>query len=499
MKITKIELKNFRAFYGNYLIDLGKGKNLLVYGENGSGKSSLYHALKEFLSGQGRSLEPCNVFAQEDGFDSFIKLSVATKPGSPPDELTWSTPGNSLGTAHNDTDQLYIRDAAKTSGFLEYKTLLETYFLPIENDQVNIFKLLLMFFGYKKNIRTGRTLQEDWRSINFLLNKRYTRNIISQLSNHISSFNGNLFDLISAFKSKTRDILNYFNYKIRIEFIFTGISIERWPFKHIENSLITIKVKYYDKDIPRHHVFLNEAKLSALALSIYFAALLQTPHDQNKLNLLVLDDVLIGLDMSNRLPMLDILRDFFKDYQIFFLTYDRTWYEMVKTRLKDSEWKSIEFFSSHKRDDQGNPLFELPLYADNQSYLERSKQYFDAHDYRGAVMYCRTAFETMLKGFCEKRNLKLRYRVEPQYTAGELWDAVKGEKTDDSKEKFVDDALAEDVTICLRYFLNNLSHANIVNVSRKEVQEVLQTMEKLEVILEAAPEKPREKPKTKTK
>ena len=50
MRITGIELKNFRAFYGTYQINLHKaGKNLLVYGGNGSGKSSLYLALKMFL------------------------------------------------------------------------------------------------------------------------------------------------------------------------------------------------------------------------------------------------------------------------------------------------------------------------------------------------------------------------------------------------------------------------------------------------------------------
>ena len=50
MRITKIELKNFRAFCRPVEIDLHKtGKNLLVYGENGSGKTSLYLALKSFL------------------------------------------------------------------------------------------------------------------------------------------------------------------------------------------------------------------------------------------------------------------------------------------------------------------------------------------------------------------------------------------------------------------------------------------------------------------
>ena len=50
MRITGVELRNFRAFYGDYHINLHKaGKNLLVYGENGSGKSLLYLALKLFL------------------------------------------------------------------------------------------------------------------------------------------------------------------------------------------------------------------------------------------------------------------------------------------------------------------------------------------------------------------------------------------------------------------------------------------------------------------
>lgn len=50
MKITNIEIKNFKAFPKSYQIDLyNAGKNLIVYGENGSGKSSLYLALKYFF------------------------------------------------------------------------------------------------------------------------------------------------------------------------------------------------------------------------------------------------------------------------------------------------------------------------------------------------------------------------------------------------------------------------------------------------------------------
>ena len=51
MKIKTLSLTDFRAFSGasptTFELD---GKNLLLYGENGSGKSSLFHALRGVFS-----------------------------------------------------------------------------------------------------------------------------------------------------------------------------------------------------------------------------------------------------------------------------------------------------------------------------------------------------------------------------------------------------------------------------------------------------------------
>ena len=43
-RINKIVINGFKAFPSLYTIELG-GKHLLMYGENGSGKSSIYYAL----------------------------------------------------------------------------------------------------------------------------------------------------------------------------------------------------------------------------------------------------------------------------------------------------------------------------------------------------------------------------------------------------------------------------------------------------------------------
>lgn len=51
LRIKRLSLTDFRAFPGSAPahFDLD-GKNLLVYGENGAGKSSIFHALREFFA-----------------------------------------------------------------------------------------------------------------------------------------------------------------------------------------------------------------------------------------------------------------------------------------------------------------------------------------------------------------------------------------------------------------------------------------------------------------
>jgi len=48
MRIQTIEIIDYKAFLGSHKINVG-GKNLFIYGENVSGKSSLYYALKDFF------------------------------------------------------------------------------------------------------------------------------------------------------------------------------------------------------------------------------------------------------------------------------------------------------------------------------------------------------------------------------------------------------------------------------------------------------------------
>ena len=144
MKITNIEIKNFRAFPQTYRINLHNvGRNLLVYGENGSGKSSLYLALKLFLESgvvednednRDREFETHqNIFTEDPGH---IKLHFRSELRLDKDTYEWSR------DIKETTDELII-ETSKAKGFLYYKSLLETHYLHRESKTVNLFDLLV--------------------------------------------------------------------------------------------------------------------------------------------------------------------------------------------------------------------------------------------------------------------------------------------------------------------------------------------------------------------
>ena len=138
MRVTKIKIKNFRAFYETLEIDLHKaGKNLLVYGENGSGKSSLYLALKLFLESSDDTStqfeDHQNIFIEDE---AHIKLHLRTNPWANEHVYEWSR------TTRETEDQRIIA-ASKATGFLDYKALLETHNVSHDEEDVNVFMLLI--------------------------------------------------------------------------------------------------------------------------------------------------------------------------------------------------------------------------------------------------------------------------------------------------------------------------------------------------------------------
>ena len=478
MKITNIEIKNFRAFPKSYQIDLyNAGKNLLVYGENGSGKSSLYLALKYFLesgvdedntNNKNTKFENHqNIFTEEPGH---IKLGFPSESRLEKDTYEWSR------DTKETTDELII-EASKAKGFLDYKSLLETHYVHRESETVNLFNLLVKtLLANTVNPLTDRTLANDWDDIQPPYPRRSARNQIADLERRIVNFNRELANRLTELSPKVFEILDKFGYNIVPNFDFQGITYNPEK-KKLENQEILLEVDFFNENIRSHHLFLNEAKLSAIAISIYLSSILLLPDPKSGLRVLALDDVLIGLDMSNRFPVLNILEEDFKDYQIFLMTYDKAWYEIVKQRTDEKDWKYTEFYF------KATDVYEIPVCKEDAPYLKKAKEYLDENDYKACAVYVRTAFEAAIKQYCENKGLAVKYRENPKNLKSEdFWVPIKME-LDKTDVLLLDLRVVDKIELARKFTLNELSHASVANIYRKELEDAIEAVERLETAL----------------
>ena len=134
MRLSKLVLNDFRAFpgdLGDYTFDLG-GQNLLIFGENGSGKSSLFRAVEEFFSRQ----TPARPFT--DFKHRFTPAHTSGHITAHFDDGThhqWTATGRPTATQ--------VADTARRKGCLDYRSLLRTNFSHAENNRVNIFQIVV--------------------------------------------------------------------------------------------------------------------------------------------------------------------------------------------------------------------------------------------------------------------------------------------------------------------------------------------------------------------
>lgn len=494
MRIIKLEIQDFRAFYGNHIIEFAKTgergfQNLLLYGENGSGKSSLLLAIKYILeSSDNDNLnfdDYKNIF-REPPSDRYIELTLRERRNKPPIPVKW---GHNLRT----TNILEIKEASQAKGILDYKELLEIHFVHRKELRINIFDLLVTSLLAKcvnDSDPNQQTFSQQWKNLVETIPKHRGHNSkIKQFDEAASLFSVGLKAKLNELESEISNLMGYFSHSVKISFDFDGIEFNndtKYNENDKENSIkkkeIFLNVELLDKSVDSPHHFLNEAKLTAIAISIYLSSLLIAP--KPKLKLLVLDDIFIGLDMSNRLPLIDIIKEKFFDYQIFLMTYDREWYEILKQRLDGNKWIYKELYRSEIKikddDDNEKVIAEVPIWKQDKDYLEKAKDYLTIHhDPRIAGVYLRIAFETLIKQFCNDKNIKIPYKLEVKKLSSEdFWtEVVKAKKSDGTR--YVDSSLEFDIKLYRTIIMNPLSHASITQTYIGEVAQAISTVEQL--------------------
>lgn len=522
-RIQSITLKNFKFFYGTET-DFPHNKlvlnqnNLLLYGENGSGKSSIYWAFNTFLQSclkkdddiikyfnPNDSQNLRNRFA-EDNAVSAIVLEIINEAGT----ITKEISNNKLET--NKKNDTTINKIIAGSDFINYKYLSKLYDFR-NSEEINLFDLfereILMFIDFKvshtdnKGNLSKSTLASDWwkficEAPKTLPPNKKNKNTANRSSEeylrYVNTTIPKFVELLKSFLGKITTKTNKYlkddfkeDFQIRFETDLITCTYNNWIGKRAEVTTPDIRLTVlFDHDklpdnkksILRPHTFLNEARLTAIALAIRLAMLDERLYDVNSASLLVLDDLLLSLDMSHRDKVLDILLSdsFINTYQILILSHDRAFYNMCKNRIQDrfeTGWIFKEMYQHQT--DAGIPC---PFIPEQSNYLDLAKKYLKEFDYPASANYLRKETERVFK-YLLPRNLSLHFKEDKGMVTLQL-DNLISNFLKYFKELGGDIEPFKKLKEHKDLLLNPLSHDNTESpIYKRELDNVIEILEKL--------------------
>ena len=112
-----------------------------------------------------------------------------------------------------------------------------------------------------------------------------------------------------------------------------------------------------------------------------------------------------------------------------------------------------------------------------------AKVLLDENDYKACAVYVRTAFEAAIKQYCENKGLAVKYRENPKDLKSEdFWVPIKMEM-DATGVLLLDLRVVDKIESARKFTLNELSHASVANIYRKELEDAIYAVKGLETAL----------------
>lgn len=434
-RLTGIEIKNRFAYRGTFRLDLPKGENLLVYGENGAGKSSLFHALRVFLE-----VPELRVQAPTEWNSKATRPIVITDnrhrfaTGDPAVKLAFGQRVFEWTEKQNDTGHEIVRLLNKGKAFLDYKALLEVHYFRSGGEQeTDLFHLMLQHLlpHYAYSHRgMNRTFKERWGELRNEVKRtwrwsRWKKEPEKGFLVELKEFNEAFHNAVTELAGRASTMLSTFGDEFQVELRFENAVFKKKP-KRVEGPKVLASPIFRRLQCDDYHTFLNEARLSALAICLFLAAVKESP--ATGLRLLVLDDILIGLDMANRVKVIDLIQDHFKNdevtnWQFIILTYSKAWFERLKDHLHKPDsipgWKSVVLWE----DWRGEDLSPHTVSKDNSPHIvaegsgtliEMADRHLTHKDYKAAAVYARSALEALCHHTCAKASLPVAHVANPK-------------------------------------------------------------------------------------
>lgn len=518
--ITQIEIEGFKAFPKNFKLDLVTGKNLLLYGENGSGKSSLYYALHVLLQSVfkddkgAKYFKPgdingeefiinnehlINIFrfneAKDNTYTPYVRITFD-------DGKIWRLDNGGL-SSENGGNESEIRMLNKNSAFINH-SYISRFHAARNSEEIDLwnvfYKDILPFHIPKDSEQFLADLYDeivsDCKGGISMRNKGLQKKIVS--------FNTLLDDSINRINTKVSKIYNLnfrnegdSNLSIKLLY-YSDDAPENYSKEHfylyygnIRNNKIVgrvdlyppricIKIKEDDRLIPTPQSHFNEAKLTAIALAVRFAAMTTTSITPG--SFLALDDMLISLDMSNRMKVIDyLLKEVLGKYKIYMFTHDRLFYHTFKRIIERNYDKAKWLFGGLYINDLISPS-PPEFKPDDSSKIEEAHDAYAKHDYFRCGVLLRQMCEQKLKELLPE---SYRSKQDPQtaQTVEKNLDEQIVSLEDFCKHEQIDFTPFIKLKSYKDLFLNSTAHNDITSpFYRNEIKACLKAIDELSKI-----------------
>lgn len=424
-KINTLTLNNFKFFHGNNPLNFER-KNVLLYGENGSGKSSIYWALYTFLQSVYKDKVEVEKYFDESNSQNLINRFAPQNHGC--EVEVEFVDGNQTATTKkichetvNTKEGELVKATAQASDFINYRLLSKVYDFT-NRDQIDLFPLfekeILMFVTFGTEFEPDNPNASDWwkyikpgmQPRGKMHEQPYKdfKSLVREFNLQFEKFLNDIIEtankyLQEKFGEKIKLGLEYVHstYDVFVEGSRTKRDHKTTPPKVILTlEWLHTKLVEGQRQVARPHTFLNEARLTTIALSLRFA-ILDYKYIAGSPKLLVLDDLLISLDMSNRGHVLELILKEFTEYQILLMTHDRGFFNLVRRRIEvdcdPADWLVKELYQDENA--EGIPV---PFIPENQDYIQRARKYIKSCDYPAAANYLRKESEYQLKRLLPK-------------------------------------------------------------------------------------------------
>lgn len=314
--MEKIEINHFKAFGSRIaLVPTTAHKNVLIYGENGAGKTSLYEAI-------------VMAFYREKLLKPHISVGA---------------PAAQRANEEKDFYNSYNHKTAAGTPAIDFT-------IQINNQDFKIF-----------NTNAFQCFTVSMKDLDYVIHEVQGGKVVDKdcinLKRLLGSVNYPTFDVDIFLAQHVNELVQNVNNSLGADFV-EGFVIGQ------ENDQFDIYIKDDDKHLRESnglHAVFNEAKINLVVILIllHTALMLQAAPADGKHKLLILDDLVTSLDNSNRKFLAEFILIKFGDFQKVLFThsigFNNMLYQCIEKKNELENWLTYNLYMTN----QGPQIYDF--------------------------------------------------------------------------------------------------------------------------------------------